>query len=181
MQHILKYIIRSVLLLSCVFIKAQDQTINLNTQDTTTQVHRYGMRVGADISRHVRSAFESDYEGFELVGDYRISKKFYVAAELGTEERTTNEDQYSFTTSGNYVKIGFDYNAYENWYGMENLIYAGLRYGFGTFSQTLNYYVIYNADPYWSEGDIPGTNPDLLVEYSGLTGHWVEVVVGLKA
>lgn len=180
-QRILEYIIKLTLIFGFVFAKAQDQTVNLNEQDTTSYVQRYGLRVGADLSKLVRSVADSDYQGFELVGDYRISRKFYIAGELGTEEKTTDEAQYNFTTSGNYIKVGFDYNAYENWHGMENLIHAGLRYGFGTFSQTLNSYTLYNSDPYWGEGEIPGANPDILQEYSGLTGHWIEVVLGLKA
>jgi hypothetical protein len=43
-------------------------------------------------------------------------------------------------------KVGFDYNAYENW--LENIISIGL-YGFSTFNQELNSYKIYNANPYF--------------------------------
>lgn len=64
---------------------------------------------------------------------------------------------------------------------MENMIFAGARYGFGTFNQTLNSYSIYNQNHYWQEDQSSGRNPDLLKEYSGLTAHWLEVVVGLKA
>ena len=181
LQRILKYIINLALIFGFVAAKAQDEIADLNEQDTAVYAERYGLRVGADISKLVRSAFDSDYQGFELVGDYRISRKFYLAAELGTEERTADEDQYNFTASRNYIRAGFDYNAYDNWYGMENLIHAGLRYGFGTFSQTLNSYTIYNSDPYWGEGGIPGSGPELLQEYNGLTAHWIEVVLGIKA
>ena len=174
-------IIKLALFFVVVCANAQEQTIDLNAKDTTVYAQRYGLRIGADLSKLTRSFFDADYQGFELVGDYRINKKFYLAGELGSEEKTTQEDQYNFTTSGNYLKVGFDYNAYENWYGMENMIHAGLRYGFGSFSQTLNSYTIYNSDLYWGEGDLPGSNPNLLQEYNGLTAHWIELVLGLKA
>jgi hypothetical protein len=31
----------------------------------------------------------------------------------------------NFTTKGSYLKVGFDYNAYENWLDMENIISIG--------------------------------------------------------
>jgi hypothetical protein len=54
-----------------------------------------------------------------------------------------------FYNKGSYLKVGFDYNAYENWLDMENIISIGLRYGFSTFNQELNSYKIYNANPYF--------------------------------
>jgi hypothetical protein len=33
-------------------------------------------------------------------------------------------------------KAGFDYNAYENWLDMENIISIGLRYGFSGFKNS---------------------------------------------
>ena len=180
-QHISIYTISLILFFACYQMHAQEQPIDLNERDTTTYEYRYGLRVGADLSKLTRSFFETGYQGFELVGDYRISKKFYIASELGSEEKTTIEDLYDFTTSGSYIKAGFDYNAYENWYGMENMIHAGLRYGFATLRQTVNTYTIYNSDMYWGEGGVPGANPDLIQQYDGLTAQWIEVVLGLKA
>jgi hypothetical protein len=69
--------------------------------------------------------------------DYRLTKKYFLAAELGNENKTTDV-RLNFTTKGSYLKVGFDYNAYENWLDMENVISIGMRYGFSTFSQELN-------------------------------------------
>ena len=33
------------------------------------------------------------------------------------------------TTSGSYLKAGIDYNMYDNWLDMDNMIYAGFRIG----------------------------------------------------
>lgn len=137
---------------------------------------RYGLRVGADLYRFGRSFYDDDFNGFEIVADYRLSKKYYAAAELGTVDFTVDDDQLNFTTKGSYIKIGFDYNAYENWLDMENMIYAGMRYGFSTFSQNLNSYTIYDPSNYFEEvTQYPDRN------YSGLTAHWIEVVGGVKA
>lgn len=138
---------------------------------------RYGLRLGVDALKLARTFYEEDYRGLELTGDYRLSKKYYAAAEVGNESKTTVEDNINFTTKGSYLKIGFDYNAHTNWLDLENMIYIGLRYGFSTFQQELNSYRVYNPNPYWGEDDVSISG----AEYKGLTAHWAEAVVGIKA
>jgi len=137
---------------------------------------RYGLRVGVDLYRLTRGLYDKNYKGIELVGDYRLTKNYYVAAELGSEDKTTEDDRLNTTTKGTYLKVGFDYNGYENWLDMENIISIGLRAGISTFSQELNSYKIYNAHPYW--GEMP--SKDSGETFSGLTAGWIEVVAGVK-
>jgi hypothetical protein len=110
---------------------------------------RYGLRLGIDLFKLTRSFYETDYRGLELVGDFRLTRRHYLAAEIGNENKTVDDDQLNFTTEGTYIKVGFDYNSYENWLNMENIISIGLRYGVSSFSQTLNSYQIYNPNPYF--------------------------------
>lgn len=138
---------------------------------------RYGLRLGVDLYRLTRSFYDKDYQGLELTGDFRLSKKYYAAAEIGTEERITREPQLNATTTGQYLKVGFDYNTHQNWLNLENMVFIGLRYGFSTFSQELNSYRVYNPNPYFGNGDFIEVNQN----YGGLTAHWVETVAGIKA
>jgi len=125
----------------------------------------------------IRSFYEEDYRGIELVGDFKLTRKHYIAAEIGTENKTVDDDRLNFTTKGTYLKAGFDYNGYENWLGMNNMLYVGMRYGISSFSQTLNSYTIYNPNPYFGQApEIPKGE-----KYSGLTAQWIEVVAGAKA
>jgi hypothetical protein len=136
---------------------------------------RYGLRLGVDLFKLTRMLYEEDYRGIELVGDYRLTRRHYLAAEIGNEEKTVDEDQLNFTTSGTYLKVGFDYNTYENWLNMENIISIGLRYGVSSFSQTLNNFEIYNPNNYFEEILLlPGE------KYNGLTAQWIEVIAGTK-
>lgn len=141
------------------------------------KINRYGLRVGIDLFKLTRSFYEKDYKGLEIVGDYRITKKYYLAGEIGTENKTVDDDQLNFTTEGTYFKVGFDYNAYENWLDMENKIYIGMRYGVSSFSQRLNSYDIYNAHPYFE-----GT-PEIVSgeKFNGLSAQWAEVILGVNA
>jgi len=138
---------------------------------------RYGIRFGVDLFKLSRSFYETDYKGLEVVGDYRLTRKHYLAAEIGNENKNVADDRVDFTTKGTYVKVGFDYNTYENWLDMENMIYVGLRYGVSSFSQKLNSYEIYNPNPYF--GEAPAVFPGQ--KFSGLSAQWIEVVAGVKA
>ncbi len=167
----LRYTISIVFLLTCSIAVAQ---LGKNEQDTVTYKDRYGIRVGIDIIRPIVSIYDDDKKGFEIVGDYRVTKRFYLATELGFRDETRREDFFNFSTKGQYIKVGVDYNAYKNWLGMENMIVVGIRYGFSTFSQTVNEYTI-NADPF-----IPLRTETEGITYNGLNGHWAEIVLGLK-
>ena len=137
---------------------------------------RYGVRVGLDLYKLTRGLYDSNYKGIELVGDYRLTKNYYAAAEIGSEDKTTEDNRLNSNTKGTYIKVGFDYNAYKNWLDMENIISIGLRGGFSTFNQQLNSYKIYNSNPYWGEmpAQVSGET------FNGLTAGWIEVVAGIK-
>ena len=87
---------------------------NAQSKDTTKVLfpERYGLRLGADLHKIARSFYEKDYRGFEIVGDYRLTKRFYLAGELGNEDKTIDDDRLNFTTKGTYFKVGFDYNSF---------------------------------------------------------------------
>jgi Domain of unknown function (DUF6048) len=174
MKHTLKFIFSLSFLLVSFVGTAQEEK---KKDSIAPKTEKFGIRVGVDLFKLTRSFYEDNYRGIELVGDYRLTKKYFIAAELGNESKTVDELNLNFTTEGTYLKAGFDYNAYENWLDMENMIYLGLRYGVSSFSQTLNEYQIYNSDPYFNEGDIsyPGE------KFEGLSAQWAEVVAGVKA
>ncbi len=155
------------------FLAAQTQSKTV--ADTVPRIEKFGIRVGVDISKPVRTLIEDGYSGFEIMGDFRVTNKFYAALELGNEQKDWSEPYVSSTTSGSYAKIGFDYNAYENWLGMENAITLGLRYGFSTFQQELLSYRVYTNNPAFPTETI--YDPQ---EFKGLNAHWAEFILGVK-
>ena len=155
------------------FIVAQEK--NEAATDTIPKIEKFGIRVGVDLAKPLRTLIEDGYSGFEIMGDFRVTKKFYAAVELGNEKKDWNEPYVTSKTSGSYAKVGFDYNAYENWLNMENAITLGLRYGFSTFKQELLSYRIYTDNPAFPTETI--NDPS---EYSGLTAHWAELIIGIK-
>ena len=151
---------------------------NAQTKDTSKVLYpeRYGLRLGVDLHKISRSFYEKDYSGFEVVGDYRLTKRFYLAGEMGNEDKTVDDDRLNFATKGTYFKIGFDYNSFENWLDMENMIYVGMRYGVSSFSQILNSYKIYDPSNYYGENTVISGE-----KFNGLNASWVEFIGGIKA
>jgi hypothetical protein len=181
-----KYFTNLLIVFVAVSTYAQvNKPVDLNPKDSIEYKQKYGLRIGLDLSRPVLSLFEEDYTGLELVADYRLKEKLFIATELGNEERTDTEGVgstalYNYTTSGSYLKLGVDYNTYTNWYGEQNFVTIGGRYAFSSFSQTLNNYRVFNSNRFFNPEDFTDliTTPE---EFNGLTASWLELVLGMKA
>ena len=174
-QRILIYIISSFLLLS-VSLTAQNET-ETKTDSISTQPRKFGIRVGTDASKLIRTALDDDYSGFELIADYRFSRKYFIAGELGNEQKEFITDFLDITTKGTYFKVGIDYNMHDNLFPLDNMIYSGFRIGASSFSQTLNNATYYTTNQYWqTQGSITD-----LEGFSGLTALWAELQMGIKA
>lgn len=178
LTYIIKYItnLSFIFLFFCGTIQAQNDSIISTITDSIKQKENYGLRLGGDLSKLIRSFIDDEYKGFEINADFRLTKKWYIAGEIGVEEKDTNTDYINATTQGSYFKAGVDYNAYENWYGMENMFYGGFRVGASTFSQTLNSYGVYAQDQYWT----PQFTSTEGQKFSGLSALWGEFIVGIK-
>lgn len=177
-QHISNYFISLILLL--VFgmsVHAQTDSIISTVNDSTKIKLKYGLRVGGDLGKLIRSFTDNDYTGFEVNADYRLKSNLYIAGELGIEDKHTTTDYLDVTSKGSYLKAGVDYNMYRNWLDMDNMIFAGFRMGASTFSQTLNGFTVYNTDQYWQ----PQFSTTDSQNFSGLTAIWVELIIGIKA
>lgn len=174
-KHILKYIISAlVLLMSNEILSQQDTQVQ---KDSIVIQQKYGLRIGSDIGKLIRTSFNDDYSGFEISGDYRLSPNLYIAAELGFEEFTTKTNYITTVTSGSFIKAGIDYNMYDNWLDMNNMIYFGFRIGGSSFKQEVESFTIYNTDHYWQNP----YNSSESREYSNLTAIWSELIFGIKA
>jgi len=175
MKHISKYFFSIILILCSLQMISQ----NKKSKDTTAvlpKIDRYGLRIGVDLFKLSRSLYDKNYKGLELTGDFRVTKKHYFAAEIGNENKTSNQSQLNFTTKGTYLKVGFDYNAHQNWLNLENMIYVGLRFGISSFNQEINTYKVYNSDPFFNESSSITVNQ----KFDGLSAKWGEVVAGIK-
>jgi hypothetical protein len=118
-----------------------------------------------DLFKLTRGLYDEGYKGIRWL----VTKKNIFGCWTGNENKTTDDDDRPILQGSK--KVGFDYNAYENW--LENIISIGL-YGFSTFNQELNSYKIYNANPYFER-------PPVASGAKWLNCQLIEVVAGLKA
>lgn len=174
-MRILSFIINCCFLFVVTIGFSQEKITTEVKKDTIIYKSGYGFRVGIDISKPALGIVDKSYSGLELVGDYRISKKWYLAAEIGHEEEITFEDFLKSTSKGNYIRLGANYNAYNNWLDMNNEIYVGGRYGFAIFDHTLNSYTPNTNSTYFPVATV--TTP---ITENDLKGHWIEFLVGMK-
>ncbi|MHA6280694.1 DUF6048 family protein [Salinimicrobium sp. CAU 1759] len=164
-----------ILLINLVFHSSAIFAQQVQETDTVDVREKYGLRVGIDLSKPLRTFIEEDYQGLELTADYRLYDDIYLAGEIGNEQNVISEPNVTAFSKGSYIKLGGNYNFYENWTGMQNLIFIGARYGFATFSSELREFSIYDRDPYF-EPDVRTENR----EYSNLTAGWLELQLGTK-
>ena len=154
----------------------QEETPPEVQQDTIDSIQRvYGLRLGVDLAKPIRTFIDDSYSGVEITADFRFRKRIFLAAELGTESNTLEFPTLTVSSSGNYIKAGFNYNFYSNWYGERNLIYAGVRLAHSIFDQTLDSFTI-NSQDFLFGAD----NRTEAVNFDGLSATWLEVQIGLQ-
>jgi hypothetical protein len=135
------------------------------------------LSLGVDLFKPIKSSSDGDNLNYEIVGDLQLTENLYLAGEYGIVDRIIEDENINFNSYGSFLRIGFNYNMFENWVGMDNSIYLGLRYATSNFSNKIINYTVRNQDSYFSnlvENDFQ------TIEYSGLSGNWIEIVAGLK-
>ena len=168
------------LLSFCYSVSQENDNITINDSLNLKKEKSINLRVGFDLYRIILSRVSDDFDGFEIVGDLKVSEDFFIALELGNLDTNKQVEQVNFTTNGNYFKVGFDYNMFENLEGMNNHITLGARIGSSRHNQTLNSYTILDRTRYWSNSDLPVTNGFATGERSDLNALWFEVVLNFK-
>jgi len=112
----LKYFI-NILFIACSITGFSQEEIALDSIPTKTT---YGLKIGLDISKQIRMLTESNYKGLVFTGDYRILDRLFIAAEFGSEEKKIINEVLDFDTDGNFLKLGVNYNVYNNRKGLDN-------------------------------------------------------------
>ncbi len=174
-MHRLQYIISICLYLFTSITFSQILVDKEVVRDSVIHKTGYGLRIGVDISKPIRSFINKDYKALEFVADYRISKKWYVATEFGYDEKDINEEFLNVTSSGKFIRLGVNYNTYNNWLDMNNEIYIGSRYGVSLYNQTLNSFM-----PNVNSDYFPSKSISKVIEMNSLNIHWVEFQLGIK-
>ena len=135
------------------------------------------LSIGIDLYRPIYSNINDDDLSYELITTLRIFEDFSIASEIGSLDRYIEDENVNFTSSGEYIKFGFDYNLYNNWTGMDNSIYLGIRFATSNFNNKIDNYTVRNPDSYWSNTVTDGYE---VVNHSNQNANWLEFLVGIK-
>ena len=168
----LKYFIKTILITVSLSSFSQETSVI----DSLSKQSVFGIKIGLDLSKQIRMLTESDFKGMVFTGDYKINERLYLATEFGSEEKKVSNEVLDFNTEGTFLKLGANYNVYNNREGMDNEIYVGFRYAIGNFNHKLNSYTIYNLDNYWNQ-NLVNSN----IDFNNLNANWFELVFGFNA
>lgn len=145
--------------------------------EETKKSRVFTLRLGADVIKPLRTQFEEDFQGLELVGDLQLNRRWFVAAEIGSEKRTKEEELIRYSTQGSYFKAGVDYNFFNNWKGMNNNMYVGFRYARSLHTHRVLSYELYQLNQYVSNIITEG---GAIGERSQISNAWFELLFGIK-
>ena len=170
------FIISLIIPTSMVFSQTESElNDSLNINNKILNINK--IRLGFDIFKPIKSSSEGDNLNYEIVGDLQITENLYLSAEYGLIDRLIEDENINFISDGNFLRFGFDYNMFNNWVGMDNSIFLGLRYGSSNFSNKIESYNVRNGDAYFS--NFVENNYET-IDHNNLTGSWLEIVAGVK-
>ncbi len=135
------------------------------------------LSIGVDLYRPIYSSINDDDLSYELITSLRIFEDFSITSEIGSLDKYVEDENVNFTSIGDYLKFGFDYNLFNNWTGMDNSIYLGMRFATSSFNNKIDSYTVRNPDSYWSNNVLDNYET---INHSNQNANWIELLVGIK-
>ncbi len=130
------------------------------------------IRLGFDVSALARQIAEPEVQQFEFSADSEVVFNWFAVADGGFMRVNGDRDDFQYSASGFFGRLGFDYNLLRRIHPAQNdLVLLGMRYGFSRLSHEAPFYNISN--PYW--GDYTGS-----LEEGNFYLHWIEFSGGVK-
>ncbi len=166
-SHIWKYIISPLLFFAGHFLLAQ-------TPDTLpVKRHHYKIGLGYDIGKKIWSqTLNGNIDQIHLNFN---RDNHSLTLYLGRENMPYVTNRYDFITAGQYFKLEYAYNFFENWGDMQNEINIGIRYAQSFFNYDLRQIQIINPRDPSSEISV---NPGLI--FNNLQARWIELTANTK-
>ena len=135
------------------------------------------LSIGIDLYKPIYSNINNDDLSYEILASLRVFENFSIASEIGSLDKYIEDENVNFTSTGEYIKFGFDYNLFNNWTGMDNSIYLGMRFATSSFDNKIENYIIRSPDAYWSNNV---TSNFETINHSNQNANWIEFLVGIK-
>ena len=164
MKNISGFISSAVLVLFILI-----RPVGLTAQDT---LRTYGPRFGLDLARFLYILADPSEVGAEFSVDFEAFRNIYPVLEAGYNTISETGDRFDYSAGGTYARAGLDYNILRTKdRSQHHSITFGFRYGMSVFSHRIENIQI--SGSYW------GIYRPQAYE-NNLTGHWAELVGGMK-
>jgi len=126
-------------------------------------------KLGFDIGRFGYAQFNQS-QSYDL--EFEANYKLYSAVfDIGFEKKFIDSPLLQYDVSGSFFKVGLDYNLYDNWSGMDNVISLGVRFGHAGYSGNLYRYTINQPNNVWQPEP-----KQVNINFTGLSANWIEIV-----
>lgn len=133
-----------------------------------------GLSVYTDLVGVGNKLFGGSYLYGEVGAELNLLNRFMPVIEMGyaTCDVVDDDKSIAYNTSAPYFRVGMNYN-FMHKKDTYSIIYAGLRYGFSSFSFDISSPAL--QDPIWG-GEVP-------FDYKGISCNagWLELVAGIRA
>jgi len=155
-------------------IAIESQTIVKETQAvadslTNKQKKAGNLFIGVDLFNPAVSFFTDKQGGVAMVS-YRVYEKWNAVAEIGFEKNIYDDLDWNIDVNGMYFKLGFNWFVSQDYQDASNGFYAGMRFAYAMYEQTVNQYPIRLSTNQIDEyGSLPQAN---------VSAYWVEIVGG---
>lgn len=127
--------------------------------------------IGVDLFNPIMAAF-SEKQGGQAMVSYRVFKKWHAVLEVGVEKNHYDELDWDVDVNGVYAKLGFNWFVSQDYENPSNGFYAGMRFAYASYEQSINQYPIRLANNQVDEyGSLPAEN---------VSAYWVEILGGAR-
>lgn len=133
------------------------------------------VRMGVELGNFGYSFIDKRMNSFrEFTADVDFHKYFLVV-DYGHTSFSVNETYFDYSSEGSYFRIGPDINFIKD-RSRNDVLFLGLRYGFGSFDETIQYSTSneIQQQEYWPQTTVTENFQDI-----GF--RWLEVNSGLRA
>lgn len=127
-----------------------------------------GIRLGTDLVALGVNAFGNNRQRYEIQGDIDFHR-IYLAGSYGINEYQLSGDEFDYSNSGSYFRVGLDAN-FLKFDPDYNTLTFGLRYAQANYSETLNTSV--HSPVYGSFED--------RIKNEAVRARWFEMTAGLR-
>ncbi len=132
------------------------------------------IKIGFDLGKYAWAKLYG-HQSLDFSADANVYKNYIIRFDFGNENHHTGNSLYDYHTSGNYYRLGLDYNLYDNWPGMDNNITVGFRLGYSDFEHFLHHYTINQS------GAISPPKPIIAnKKFASLNSTWFELTGGMQ-